>query len=132
MMTGLPELRIMVEQLRRRRWIVHLYGDPKAPTIFAAVHHWGIEQCADVLILRGHDRAVAYRVPTYDKVDVFAPEWVHWWYAQSGHPTAALWTFRAVLALSPPPCGGHIEIQTAPPFCRLDPRGQCPVTIRPL
>ena len=47
---GLEEL---LEELRRRNWVLHLFGGREAPEIYAAVFRW--PTCADVIILRdGH------------------------------------------------------------------------------
>jgi hypothetical protein len=112
-------------ELRRRHWTLHFFGDRAEPHIIGAVWQW--EDCADVAILRGHDRAVAYRVPTTWDTDVFAPLWVYWWYAHS-----AAWALRAVLTLEPPT--GPAELNRmipAPPICRVGLDERRPVTIRP-
>lgn len=111
-------------ELRARHWTVHLYGDPKAPTLIGAVWHW--EHWADVVILRGHDRAVAYRVQTGPDTDVFDPQWVSWWYSK-----CAVWTLRAILTLDPPTSADQARIFPAPWFGRIPPEERRAVTIRP-
>src|SRR5205823_10006131 len=54
---GLEEL---LEELRRRKWVLHLFGGREAPEMYAAVKRW--PTCADVIILRDEHRASAYRV----------------------------------------------------------------------
>ena len=85
----------LLEELRRRRWVVYIFGPREEPEVCAAVFQW--DTCADVLILRGEERASAFRVTTVAETDVFRPALVSWQY----HSTAD-WTLRAVLTIPPP------------------------------
>lgn len=120
-----------LEELRHRRWTLHFYPDRRTPELIGEVFEWKANKCADVVILRGHDNAVAYRMPMHDKADVFAPEWVTWWWAQDDHPNAAAWTLRAVLSLAPPSPDDQAQLCTAPWFCHIPTEQRRPVTIRP-
>ncbi|RZS36354.1 hypothetical protein EV193_10735 [Herbihabitans rhizosphaerae] len=123
-----------LDELRRRRWTMYLYGDRAAPELLCAMLEWRHERRADVVILRGHDRAVAYRAPLYENADPFAPSWVQWCWARANHNMAAVHALRAILTLDPPTATDRIEIHNAPPFCSLSPveLRQRPVVIRPL
>lgn len=118
----------LLAELRRRRWTIHLYGDPEKPDIFAAVYHWRPQRCADVVILRGHDRAVAYRMPVDSDSDVFAPQTVRW-FTQLDNPGAAVWVLRRALTLDPPTdTSAVLRLHTLHPV----PAGAWPSVIRPL
>lgn len=108
----------LLNELRRRKWVLYVFGPREAPYAVSYVFQW--ETCADVVILRGEDDATAYRVPTFPNTDIFAPEVVSWQY----HAPAA-WTLRAVLTIEPP---GHPDALMS--VLRPD-RGCCvPVDIR--
>jgi hypothetical protein len=92
-----PDVEELLNELRRRRWMLYVFGPKDGPDVVAAVFQWST--CADVVILRGEVDASAFRVPTFPDTDVFSPELVSWQY----HAPAA-WTLRAVLTTDPP---GH-------------------------
>lgn len=119
----------LLAELRRRHWTIHLYGDPEQPAVFAAVHHWRPQRCADVVILRGHDRAVGYRTPTSGDSDLFAPTAVHW-FVQHDTPDAAVWVLRRTLALPPPTAAAALLRPTL--SLGTVPAGAWPTVIRPL
>jgi hypothetical protein len=120
-----PDVEELLTELRRRKWVLYVFGQQDGPDAVAAVFQW--TTCADVVILRGADDATAYRVPTFPDTDVFSPEMVSWQY----HASAA-WTLRAVLTIDPP---GHPRA----PVSVLRPAAGCfvpmelrrPLTIRP-
>lgn len=85
----------LLDQLRQRRWTLHVFGPHESPDFLAASVHWG--EYSDVLLFRSEKSASAFRVPMYPGVDLFAPRQVVWQYHQA--PT---WTVRAVLALLAP------------------------------
>ncbi|MEU5263659.1 hypothetical protein [Amycolatopsis sp. NPDC021455] len=119
---GLEEL---LEELRRRKWVLHLFGGREAPEIYAAVHRW--PTCADVIILRDEHRASAYRVPTFPGTDVFSPRVVTWQY----HATP-VWTLRAVLTLAEPGTpGAPLQALRPQPDCHIPLELRQDVTIRP-
>ncbi|MEU8639717.1 hypothetical protein AB0C38_46630 [Amycolatopsis sp. NPDC048633] len=120
-----PGLEELLEELRRRKWVLHLFGGREAPEIYAAVHTW--PTCADVIILRDEHRASAYRVPTFPGTDVFSPRVVTWQY----HATP-VWTLRAVLTLSEPGTpGAPLQALRPQPQCHIPPELRQVVTIRP-
>jgi hypothetical protein len=116
----------LLAELRRRRWVLHFFGaDREAPEVIAAVLRW--QRCADVVVLRGEDDAVAYRTPTAPRLDVFAPELVYWVYA-----APATWTLKAVLSLEPPDSpNAPDELVAAPAGCSVPPEVRGSRTIRP-
>ncbi|RZS36974.1 hypothetical protein EV193_106209 [Herbihabitans rhizosphaerae] len=120
-MTDWDDVDRWLEELRRRHWTLYLFGERHAPTMIAAEYGW--PTCTDVLVMSGHDRAVAYRAPVTQ--DVHSPSWVHWWYASS-----AAWTLRAVLTLDPPNGRLLTHIEAAPPICHV-PDDRRPLIIRP-
>jgi hypothetical protein len=121
------DLEDWLTELRRRHWTLHLGGgDPRHPDWLAA--HFAWDNCADVVILRGEDSAVAFRAPAGPDTDLLAPAWVTWVYSHN-----AIWTLRAVLTIEPP--GSPVEpvhLIPAPATCHIPPHGRRPVTIRPL
>ena len=115
----------LLEELRRRKWVLHLFGGREAPEIYAAVHRW--PTCADVIILRDEHRASAYRVPTFPGMDVFSPGVVTWQY----HATP-VWTLRAVLTLAEPGTrGAPLQALRPQPDCHIPFGLRRDVTIRP-
>lgn len=115
----------LLEELRRRGWVVYIFGPPEEPEAYAAVFQW--EACADVIILRGEERATAFRVTTLPGTDVFQPALVSWQY----HSTAD-WTLRAVLAIPPPgSAGAPIQLLQPHPDCVIPMEARKPVTILP-
>ncbi|HKN51002.1 MAG TPA: hypothetical protein VJX66_00810 [Amycolatopsis sp.] len=119
---GLEEL---LNEVRRRKWVLHLFGGRESPEIYAAVFQW--ETCADVVILRDEDHATAFRVPTFPGTDVFDPGVVTWQY----HATP-VWTLRAVLALpAPGESGAPLQALRPQADCRIPIELRQGVTIRP-
>lgn len=120
----MAELDALLEKAGRRGFMVHMFrSDRHGPDVVAAVYQW--EGCADVLVLFDDQRAHAYRTPTGENTDVFAPTHVHWWYGAS-----AVWTLRALLTLPHP---GHPDapgtLVPAPAGARL-PGERVPVRMR--
>ena len=116
------ELDYWLEKLRHERWTLHVGGrDKRHPDGLAA--HFAWQDCADVIIIRDEESAVAFRTPTDDKTDVLAPEYVTWVYGDD----------KSVLSL-PRPGSLHEPFQLipAPASCRIPLEGRKPVTIRPL
>jgi hypothetical protein len=115
----------LLGELRRRKWMLYLFGPKEQPTLYAATFQWAA--CADVFILRSENDATAYRVPTYPNTDVFLPEIVFWQY--HGDPE---WTLRAVLTIGVPgQADAPFEFLQAHPLCRIPHEIRQPVTIRP-
>ena len=115
----------LLTELRRRKWVLYVFGPQDGPDVVAAVFQWST--CADVLILRGEDDASAYRVPTFPDTDVFSPELVSWQYH-----APITWTLRAVLTIDPPGHpGAPMAILQPAPGCFVPMDVRRPVTIRP-
>ncbi|HEU5474231.1 MAG TPA: hypothetical protein VFV67_26590 [Actinophytocola sp.] len=117
-----------LEKLRHGRWMLHLGGiDARRPDWIAAQFQW--HDCADVVIIRAEDSAVAFRTPTDETTDVLNPDTVKWVY---GDDKSAVWVLRAALSL-PSPGSPHepYHLIDAPPACRIPPGGRRPVTMRP-
>ena len=120
-----PDIGGLLNELRRRGWVLYVFGERGRPEIVGHVFAW--PTCADVVLLRSEDDATAYRVAVLGEVDVFSPGLVSWQY----HAPAA-WTLRAVLTLEEP------EHPDAPrgvlrpdPGCFVPPEVRRPLTIRP-
>jgi hypothetical protein len=120
-----PILEELLRELRRRKWVLHLFGRRTAPEIYAAAFQW--ETCADVVILRDQARASAYRAPTFPGTDVFCPTVVAWQYHAS-----PVWTLRAALTLpAPGDPGAPLQALRPHPDCRIPLEQRTDVTIRP-
>jgi hypothetical protein len=103
-------------------FMVHMFrADQHDPDVLAAVYQW--ESCADVLVLVDDQRAHAYRVPTWDGTDVFAPTAICWWYHGK-----AVWALRALPTL---PESNHLDspgtLLPAPPGAGI-PGARIPVS----
>ncbi|MEA5364624.1 hypothetical protein VA596_34190 [Amycolatopsis sp., V23-08] len=123
--SGGPDLEELLEELRRRKWVLHLFGGREAPEIYAAVFQW--QTCADVVVIRDEHRASAYRVPTFPGTDVFSPRVVTWQY----HATP-VWTLRAALTLAEPGTpGAPLQALRPQPGCHIPMELRADVTIRP-
>lgn len=104
------ELAALIERIGKNGFLLHSFqGDRHGPDVLAAVRDFG--GTADVVIMFDPERACAYRTPTGQGVDIFAPDNVFWSYASS-----AIWTLRALLTLAAP---GHpdapADLAAAPP-----------------
>lgn len=117
-------------ELRRRHWTLFCHPNRQAPDVIGAIYHWQADACADVIIIYGPDRAVAYRTPTSPRLDPLAPVWVHWVFASDDHADATATVLRAVLALGDPPRDGYSSLHPAPVLFRLDPRHRFPIVVR--
>jgi hypothetical protein len=122
---GATELDALLEELGRRRFLIHSFrSDRDGPEILAGLHRW--EACADVVVVCHEHHAIAYRVPAGPAIDPFDPPRVYWWYSAS-----AVWTLRALFTLAPPdhpdaPAG----LTDAPPGCGVPATHRIPVRIR--
>jgi hypothetical protein len=123
------ELDYWLEKLRHERWMLHLGGtDARRPEWIAAHFQW--RECADVVIIRDENTAVAFRAPVDHTTDVLNPDYVTWVY---GDDKSAVWVLRAALSLPRPGSPHeHVQLIDAPPACRIPPEGRLPVTMRPL
>jgi hypothetical protein len=95
------EIDALIDTVRRRGYLWHQFRvDRHGPAVLAGVLRW--PTCADVLILIDDHESHAYRTPTGDPgADVFAPEWVHWFYGLSAEVGMA-WVLRALLTFPRP------------------------------
>lgn len=59
-------------------FVVHCCGPRTAPNALVASYQW--DHYLDLLTVRDFDRVTVARVPTRDRVDIFAPEVVVWAY----------------------------------------------------
>ena len=50
-----PDIDALLDELVRRSWLVYAFSDRSEPTALASVCHG--PHSADVIVLRGHDRA---------------------------------------------------------------------------
>lgn len=69
----------LLQQFAENYWAMYWFGDRRLPTAFAAVRRW--RTAADVIVLRGHDRAVAYRAVGGE--DPIRAELIYWHYLGS-------------------------------------------------
>lgn len=115
----------LLGELRRRKWMLYLFGPNERPDLYAATFQWAA--CAEGFILRSENDATAYRVPTYPNTDVFSPGIVSWQY--HGDPE---WTLRAVLTIGVPgQADAPFEFLQPHPLCRIPIEIRRPATIRP-
>jgi hypothetical protein len=92
----MTELDALLEKACRLGFQVQMFRvDRHGSEVLAAVYRW--RSCADVLVSVDDRRAHAYRTPTGKDTDVFAPDYVCWWYRGN-----AVWTLRALLTLPDP------------------------------
>lgn len=101
---------------------MYAYGDRSQPTAIVAVQR--AELWADVIVLRGHDRAAAYRAPLRPTDNPLRARWVVWHYIAD-----AVWTLRAALTITPEALSEYPY--PLPDACRPPDDSQRPMTIRP-
>lgn len=112
----------LVHELVRQRWTTVCMGRKNAPAAIAAFHR---DDCwADVVILRGPDRAAAYRTRISPEDDPLTATHVIWHYLAN-----AAQTLHAVLHLNPEAAAAHPY--PIPHDCQLPELGIRPLTIRP-
>jgi hypothetical protein len=118
---AMTELDALLETAGKRGYLWHMFRtDQYGPEVLAGVcRHDG---CVDVFVLSDTEHARAYRLPTEQDTDVFAPTWVHWWYAAN-----PVWTLRALLTLPTPDAPG--TLYPAPPGLGI-PGDRTPVRMR--
>jgi hypothetical protein len=117
-----PDIEPLLLEVRRRGWMLICCGHRTQPNALVAVHR--TEIWADVVALRGHDRAAAYRtllVRSHD--DPLQATRIVWHYLSDAERT-----LRAVLNIPP-------EAATSTPYpipedCRIPEAQYRPVTIR--
>jgi len=118
-----PDLEALLHELQRRGWTLICCGRQAQPDALAAVHR-NPTCCADVVVLRGHDRAAAYRTLTRPNDDPLQATRVVWHYLGD-----AECTLRAVLNI--PPNSAPSVPYPIPRDCRIPEAQRRPVLIRP-
>jgi hypothetical protein len=120
----MTELDALLEEVGKRGFLWHMFRtDANGPDVLAGVfQHSGY---ADVFVVQGSENAHAYRLPTGPDTDVFAPEWVYWWYC-----ACPVWTLRALLTLPTPENLPLPEMLTPAPAGMGVPGDRVPVRMR--
>jgi hypothetical protein len=117
----MDEVGQLIAELIRQQWTRVCFGPKTQPSAIAAIRQ---HQCwADVVVLRGHDQAAAYRTILGPGDDPLTAEYVLWHYI--GSPADVL---RAALSLSwdIPVAASH----PIPEQCRIPEAQRRPITIR--
>jgi hypothetical protein len=113
----------LIHELVQRRWTMVCIGRKTAPAAIAAYHQNNHQ--ADVIILRGPDRAAAYRTLLLHPDDnPLKATHVVWHYLAN-----AAQTLHAILHLNPVPTA--TRPYPTPPDCQLPELTIRPLTIRP-
>jgi len=111
----------LVRELVRRQWTLVCFGHRAQPDALAAVNRF--EFWADVVVLRGHDQAAAYRTLLRPQDDPLEASWVVWHYLSDAERT-----LHAVLSIP------HDAVASVPyPIpegCRIPEAQRRPMTIR--
>jgi hypothetical protein len=108
-------------ELVRQQWTRVCFGPKTQPTAIAAIHrhhHW-----ADVVVLRGHDQAAAYRAILRPGDDPLTAEYILW-----HHTGDAASVLRAILNLSPDDLAE--TAYPTPPECHVPEIQHRPITIQ--
>ncbi len=125
---GTADLDFLIEELRRRHWVLYLWGPPDDPGHFAAAYPWPGRD-VDVLILREDGSGSAYRTVRFDERNMFRPEVVGWQY----HHADAYRVFRAVYTLPEPGCpAARFQPEVPHERCLLPADLPAPAVVRPL
>lgn len=121
------ELDALLEQAGKCGFTWHQFRvDRHGPEVVAGVFRW--RGCTDVLVLTDDVSSHAYRMPTAENADVFAPARVHWWYG--GASVGMVWVLRALLTLPrPDQPHGLPPLMLAPPGTGV-PGNRIPVRVR--
>jgi hypothetical protein len=116
-----PDIAPLLRQVLGQGWMLVCCGHRAQPDALVAVHR--AQRWADVVVLRGQDRAAAYRTPTGPHDDPFQATRVVWHYLGDAERTlCALLTIPPdVLASAPYPL---------PRECRIPEVQHRPLTIR--
>jgi len=116
-----PDIEPLLHELQQRAWTLICCGHRAQPDALAAVHR--TQFYADVVVLRGHDRAAAYRTLIRPQDDPLQAARVVWHYLGD-----AECTLRAVLSIPPNPAPA--VPYPIPEDCRLPEAQRRPVIIR--
>lgn len=111
----------LIAELIRQQWVRVCFGPKTQPSAIAAIRRH--QRWADVVVLRGHDRAAAYRTILGPGDDPLTAEYVLWHYI--GDAAAVL---GAALDLSL-----DIPVEASYPIpeqCRIPEAQRRPITIR--
>lgn len=128
MAANVDELDALIERAGKGGYSWHQFRvDRHGPEVLAGVYRWS--DCADVVVLTDDETSHAYRTPTDETTDVFAPPYVCWWYGRSSD-VGMVWVMRALLTLPrPDEAGGLLPLIPAPPQTGV-PGDRVPVRIR--
>jgi len=116
-----PDIEPLLREVLRRGWMLMCCGRRTQPDALVAVHQ--TEFWADVVALRGHDRAAAYRALTRPHDDPLQATRVAWHYLCDAEGT-----LRAVLNI-PPDTVASVPYPI-PEQCRIPEARRRPLTIR--
>lgn len=117
----IDEVGQLIEELIRQQWIRVCFGPKTQPSAIAAIRRY--QRWADVVVLRGHDQAAAYRTVLGPGGDPLTTEYVLWHYI--GSASAVL---RAALDFS-----WDVPLEASYPIpeqCRIPEAQRRPITIR--
>jgi hypothetical protein len=116
-----PDIELLLRLLLQRGWMLLCCGSRTQPDSLAAVHRTQV--WADVVILRGHDRAAAYRTLAQPPADPLQATRVTWHYLGDAERT-----LHAVLTI--PPETATCKPYPTPQECHLPEAQHLPLTIR--
>jgi hypothetical protein len=116
-----PDIEPLLLEVRRREWMLICCGRRAQPDALVAVHR--AEFWADVVALRGHDRAAAYRTLIRPHDDPLQATHIVWHYLSDAERT-----LRAVLNI--PPEAVASTPYPIPEDCRIPEVQHRPATIR--
>jgi hypothetical protein len=116
-----PDIAPLLREVARRGWTLLCCGRRAQPDALAAVNR--TQLWADVVVLRGHDRAAAYRALTRPDEDPLQTSRVIWHYLSDAERT-----LRAVLNI--PPHAVASVPYPIPDECRIPEAQHRPLTIR--
>jgi hypothetical protein len=115
------DLEPLLREVIRRGWMLVCCGPRNQPDALVAVNRR--QSWTDVVVLRGHDRAVAYRTPTRPRDDPLQAFEVVWHYLSDAQRT-----LRAVLDI--PPYAVAPAPYPIPQECRIPEAQRRPLIIR--
>jgi hypothetical protein len=116
-----PEIEPLLREVMRRGWTLVCCGPRAHPDVLAAINR--TQFWADVVVLRGPDRAAAYRTPARPHDNPLQPIHVTWHYLSDPERT-----LRAILNI--PPAAATSAPYPIPDQCRIPEAQRRPLTIR--
>jgi len=116
-----PDIEPLLREVVQRGYALHCFGSRAHPDALAAIIRTRL--WADVIVLRDHGRAAAYRTLVLPHDDPLQPIQVTWHYLSDAERT-----LRAVLNI--PPAAATSEPYPIPEQCRIPEAQRRPLTIR--